>query len=876
MERKKKALTAAERQRRCREKRKNDPEKVAEVKRKDLERYHARKKLVADMTARKHRIMKRKWQQGNKKRREKKQMLENVLLNTPAPSPTPEDLQMRHQTPTPSEVSTTTSRGRKKVKRDRTKLYRDNITLQEKIDQLEKKVRKYKKRLQRKTKKDCSSEIESKSQNEKKYRVLSNVIKEHYKTVKTRGEKRLLKSLIQTPMTKKFRMQTQLVRETLGIDRPKYKSVLPKQTDLVRKIHEFFLRDDVTRATAGKKESVTHKKNKVQKRFLLDSMRSLYKAFVRENSGLKCHYSYFTKHRPFYVKPPTVDGRDTCLCKLHANTTYVVDILHKNKVIMEKDMNAVLETLVCSVNSESCMKGVCSECKPRRIVYDKSNQTAIVDLRQWVRISEVVEKAGKNVKITKNIPVTEKLTLEEVIQKFENELQTYKNHIYNIKHQYKAYRQCIDGLTESEVALHIDFSENYACKYHSEVQSHHFGGSRNQVTLHTAVMYHVSAEAQTKQVTSYCTVSSNQNHGPSAIWAHLHPILSEVQKNHPAVTTVHFFSDGPATQYKQKINFYLMANRFFDKYGFRKISWNFFESGHGKGAADGVGGTLKRQADAIVARGKDVADAVQFFSALQDASKIKMFIVTDEDVEKVAATIPSNIKALKGTMQVHQMFTETRGILNHRVLSCFCEQYCSCHDPKTYRPLPETQPNVECTMDQVSANEKEDDMIDEVGDFSLSDITNKIEMPRKRFYDTVYSPDESSDEDQPLAIHKTKNSKKPTDVSGTSYQTLQSEDIHPTKIEEGIHVLVKVRSERNVQHYTYAGVAKSSVDEEGDVLVMFLKTVNDGGRLFKLVENDLSDVPYDDLIKVLPAPKVIKKGRRQFFEFEEPLPVFEK
>nr|CAH7753910.1 unnamed protein product [Callosobruchus chinensis] len=650
---KKKALTAAERQRRCREKRKNDPEKVAEVKRKDLERYHARKKLVADMSVREHRIMKRKWQQENKKRREKKQLLENVLLNSPPPSPIPE---------LPEGSS---SRGRKKVKRDRTKLYRDNIKLQDKIDQLERKVRKYKKR-------------------------------ERYKTVKCREEKCLIQSLFQTSITKESRMQTQLVRDSLGVDRPlKYKSVLPKQTDLVRRIHQFFLRDDVTRATAGKKETVTHKKNKVQKRFLLDSMKNLYQAFLRENSSLKCHYSYFTKHRPFYVKPPTVDGRDTCLCKLHANITYVVNVLHKNKVIMQRDTNAVLETLVCTVDSESCMKGVCLECNKRYIVYDERNQAAIVDLRQWVRRSEVVEKAGKTWKISKNIPVTEKLTLKEVIQKFETVLQNFKTHVYNIRHQYKAYRQCINGLTESEVALHIDFSENYACKYHSEVQSHHFGGSRNQ-----------------------------------------------------------------------------------------------------------------------------------------------------------------------GTMQVHQMFSETYKILNHRVLSCFCQQFCSCHVPKTYRPLPEAQ---------LSTKEKEDDTIYH----ALVDITNKIGMPRESFYDTVYSPDESSDEDQPLAIYKTKEYTNPTAISGTSYQTLQPEDIHPTKIEDGVHVLVKVRSERNIQ-YTYAGVAKSGVDEEGDVLVMFLKAVDDSGRLFKLVDNDLSDVPFDDLIKILPAPKVIKKGKRQFFEFDKPLSVFEK
>ncbi|CAG5042659.1 unnamed protein product [Parnassius apollo] len=389
-------------------------------------------------------------------------------------------------------------------------------------------------------------------------------------------------------------MQTQLVRDALGVDRPlKYKTVLPKQTHLVRKIHQFFLRDDVTRATAGKKETVTHKKQKVQKRFLLDSMRNLYKAFLKENSGIKCHYNYFAKHGPFFVQAPAVDGRDTCLCKLHANISYVVNSLHYNKVIMQKDTNAILETIVCTVDAESCMKGVCSKCKTRGIVYEKNNRGRIVPLRQWVRKSEVVEKVGKKIKISKNVPVTENHTIQEVIQKFENELMNFRTHVYNVRHQYKAYRQCIDGITGTEVALHIDFSENYACKYHSEVQSHRFG-----------------------------SLSSNQNHGPSAIWAHLHPILSEVKNKHPVVTTVHFFSDGPATQYKQKINFYLMANRFFENYEFRKISWNFFESGHGKGAADGVGGTLKRQADAIVARGADIADAYEFFLHFKMSAKL--------------------------------------------------------------------------------------------------------------------------------------------------------------------------------------------------------------------------------------------------------------
>ncbi|XP_022123236.2 uncharacterized protein LOC110998761 [Pieris rapae] len=73
---KKSMLTPAEKQRRYREKLKKFPEKVAETKRKNLERYHARKKLVADMSIQEHQMKKRIWQERNKRRRMMKKMLE--------------------------------------------------------------------------------------------------------------------------------------------------------------------------------------------------------------------------------------------------------------------------------------------------------------------------------------------------------------------------------------------------------------------------------------------------------------------------------------------------------------------------------------------------------------------------------------------------------------------------------------------------------------------------------------------------------------------------------------------------------------------------------------------------------------------------------
>lgn len=54
-----------------------------------------------------------------------------------------------------------------------------------------------------------------------------------------------------------------------------------------------------------------------------------------------------------------------------------------------------------------------------------------------------------------------------------------------------------------------------------------------------------------------------------------------------------------------------MCTKLFD-YGFERMTWSFFEAGHGKGPADGVGGFLKITADIIVAKGQDIADALNF------------------------------------------------------------------------------------------------------------------------------------------------------------------------------------------------------------------------------------------------------------------------
>ena len=139
-------------------------------------------------------------------------------------------------------------------------------------------------------------------------------------------------------------------------------------------------------------------------------------------------------------------------------------------------------------------------------------------------------------------------------------------------------------MSADEVTVHIDFSENYICRY-SEIQSVHFGGSHRQTSLHTGVYY------TTKGTTSFCSTSDCTRHDPAGIWAHLQPVLRGIRAADANTTTIHFVSDGPTTQYRNKANFYL-ASTIPRKLGYERVTWNLLEASHGKGPADGIGGVI--------------------------------------------------------------------------------------------------------------------------------------------------------------------------------------------------------------------------------------------------------------------------------------------
>jgi len=134
--------------------------------------------------------------------------------------------------------------------------------------------------------------------------------------------------------------------------------------------------------------------------------------------------------------------------------------------------------------------------------------------------------------------------------------------------------------------MHIDFTENYCCKFSSEIQSFHFGASRNKTTMYNAVTYNG------KRTISLSTLSNSLRHDPCAIWTYLQPVLKFLLETNPSADVLR--SDSPSTQYRCKKNFILFCCWLYvlSQHTIKAATWDCTEAGN-----DGVGGVLKRTAD---------------------------------------------------------------------------------------------------------------------------------------------------------------------------------------------------------------------------------------------------------------------------------------
>jgi len=709
---KRKPLSGAERQRKYMAKKIASRDQHEQYLLNERKRWQDRKnnkkiKSVAEMTEREKRTKRKLWNASKRAQRQKRkqelaheQDRQNEIDTVPSPPATPEIIQGPIILPHGG-LSRQFVQGQLLAKRNRDKTYRENAKLRAELMTAKREVERFKRRNQRllkaqqtghsprsktKTMLDGCKVTKQVKRTLLFHNTIVTVLKEKNKALVQNKTKKMLRDLFLHQLMIKYHLQKLMVR-TLGIScRRKARAENQKCKGLslktMKKIQQYFQSDDVSRITTGKRDTITKNAEKRQRRVLLDTIQNLHVKFCADNPLEHVSYSLFCTLRPFHVVHASARDRQTCLCKVHENGQLMFDKLNNLKLLPPtcNSLEKCIEGICCDGGKEECYNRRCSICRDKSLISaDGADEDTEVCWWEWTYEVNDVLVRGSMKRVRKTVKKLCQGKLKELIERFNDHVaKKLCPHAWRVWRQSSALKDAKQDADAETVNIIVDFSENYNCKYARETQSTHFGASQIQVTLHTGVAY-----INNKPV-SFCSVSPSYRHDPPAIWAHLLPVFEYLKKEHPNLQTVNMWSDGPTTQYRNKHNFWLfnhLIHRFFPF-----ATWNMFEAGHGKGAADAIGGVVKRCADDAVKMGRDLPDALSVFKLLSDKTSVKIFFVEEIDIAAVTELIPPNMAPIKGTMEIHQVISDSNrsGALTVRNISCFCKRpdICACYNPQ--------------------------------------------------------------------------------------------------------------------------------------------------------------------------------------------------
>ena len=488
-------------------------------------------------------------------------------------------------------------------------------------------------------------------------------VKEKVKTNRGRSRQRSLLQVVCGKVMKKYRFASSCSRE-LGVDRrqisksstfvgtTKSRSIA-KRRQTKESIITFFEREDNSACLPGKRDATKLKTGYKQTRVLNDYLYNLHLKYKAENPENKLSLTSFASFRPSYIKLVKYSSRRTCLCQKHQNIALKV-----------KGMKAVGASntdspdMLIRQNTDDEILQKISECEAETIKFS-----------EWKR--KDVNHKGK---LTKRMMIENvQLPKTEFMTMFRRDLIEFRKHVLRVKCQYEEIKKLKEKLPQTHAICQMDFAENYSCGHAEEIQTAYF--DKCSVTLHPVVIYTRDPDGTLKHI-SYIYVSDTQAHNSGTVYAFLKHITEELKSSRPDIECVHYITDSPTSQYRNKTMMYVVANH--DTLFGTSASWQYWEAGHGKGPCDGVGGASKRQADLAVKRHSAVIQTAREYynwGKSETGSHTRYVFVPKAECEFALDELSKlNIKPVKGTMEIHSVVQVGQGEIAVRSTSCFCDR----------------------------------------------------------------------------------------------------------------------------------------------------------------------------------------------------------
>ena len=466
------------------------------------------------------------------------------------------------------------------------------------------------------------------------------------------------KVALEFSITRHMASRAKKLRETKGVfasPTAKAGHSLPSQT--VEKVQNFYLEN--SRVMPGMKDKVSFKVNgekKIeQKHMVLENLQDLHRKYKNEYPEAMVGFSKFAELRPKQCILAGANGTHVvCVCTYHQNCKLMleaIDImtLTKDSSCPLKDYKDCLAQLMCTNPTPACHLDECVHCpgvKPlsrelKRLLSDSVVET--VEFRVWQSTDRCTL-------------ATEKLPTDDFVDLLVDRLKTLKTHHFIAREQSAFVKDRKENLGDGEVLVHCDFSENYAFVAQDAAQSFHY--NNDQCTVHPVVYYH--RDGNEIHHRSLVVLSDSTIHDTAAVYLIQKILIQHVKDNCENVRKIIYVTDGAAQHYKNR---YQMANLLHHKTDFGiEAEAHFHATAHGKGACDGVGAVLKREArrkSLQIVHGEPILTPDALFRWSKDNFKgIDVFFYTKEEHENIKIELRGRFDRAKAVpaIQKHHCF----------------------------------------------------------------------------------------------------------------------------------------------------------------------------------------------------------------------------
>ena len=175
-----------------------------------------------------------------------------------------------------------------------------------------------------------------------------------YKTPQSLGKavKKVSRQLPSSPRKRKAVISKIVETTKLTLNTPKDQNgnnQIPDTT--IEEVKEFYFLDSISRRSPGRKDFVISrnngKKSKLQKRYLIWSLKETFGMFQQEHPNTKIGLSKFCSLRPANVLLKSSTPREVCLCQYHDNIKMLCDTLSKKIPSFPSYSRSFVDELVC-------------------------------------------------------------------------------------------------------------------------------------------------------------------------------------------------------------------------------------------------------------------------------------------------------------------------------------------------------------------------------------------------------------------------------------------------------------------------------------------------------------------------------------------------